>query len=56
MTLSALMYYTGNDPYSGKKVYVARNIEEKRKQKEYFFWYRKELRHNGPKTRWSKGR
>ena len=56
MTLSALMYYTGNDPYSGKKVYVARNIEEKRKQKEYFFWYRKELRHNGPKTQWSKGR
>jgi uncharacterized radical SAM protein YgiQ len=56
MTLSALMYYTGNDPYSGKKVYVARNIEEKRKQKEYFFWYRKELRHNGPKTQRSKGR
>jgi uncharacterized radical SAM protein YgiQ len=56
MTLSTLIYYTGYDPYSGKKVYVARNIEEKRKQKEYFFWYRKELRHNGPKTQWSKGR
>jgi uncharacterized radical SAM protein YgiQ len=40
MTLSTLMYYTGFDPYSGKKVYVARNIEEKRKQKEYFFWYK----------------
>ena len=41
MTLSTLMYYTGIDPYSGKKVYVARNIEEKRRQKEYFFWYKK---------------
>lgn len=41
MTLSTLMYYTGVDPYTGKKVYVARSIEEKRKQKEYFFWYQK---------------
>jgi uncharacterized radical SAM protein YgiQ len=40
MTLSTLMYYTGIDPYTGKKVYVARNIEEKRKQKQYFFWYK----------------
>jgi uncharacterized radical SAM protein YgiQ len=42
MTLSTLMYYTGFDPYSGKKVFVARNIEEKRKQKQYFFWYKKD--------------
>ena len=41
MTLSSVMYYTGSDPYSGKKVYVARNPEEKKRQKEYFFWYRK---------------
>ena len=47
MTLSTLMYYTGFDPYSGKKVYVARNIEDKRRQKEYFFWYKKD--------QWSKG-
>jgi uncharacterized radical SAM protein YgiQ len=40
MTLSTLMYYTGFDPYTGKKVYVARTIEDKRKQKEYFFWYK----------------
>jgi radical SAM superfamily enzyme YgiQ (UPF0313 family) len=56
MTLSTLMYYTGFDPYTGKKIYVARNIEEKRKQKEYFFWYKKELRHNGPMAQWSKGK
>ena len=37
MTLSTTMYYCGFDPYTGKKVYVARGIEEKRKQKEYFF-------------------
>ena len=40
MTLSTLMYYTGFDPYTGKKVFVARNIEEKRRQKEFFFWYK----------------
>lgn len=40
MTLSTAMYYCGFDPYTGRKVYVARGIEEKRKQKEYFFWYR----------------
>ena len=37
MTLSTLMYYTGFDPYTGKKVYVARNIEEKRKTEGIFF-------------------
>jgi uncharacterized radical SAM protein YgiQ len=41
MTLSTLIYYTGFDPYSGKKVYVARKPEEKKRQKEYFFWYKK---------------
>jgi uncharacterized radical SAM protein YgiQ len=55
MTLSTLMYYTGFDPYTGKKVYVARNIEEKRKQKEYFFWYKKDPRYNGTGAQWRKG-
>jgi uncharacterized radical SAM protein YgiQ len=50
MTLSTLMYYTGSDPYSGKKVYVARNIEEKRRQKDYFFWYKKDQRPRGTKV------
>jgi uncharacterized radical SAM protein YgiQ len=64
MTLSTLMYYTGFDPYTGKKVYVARNIEEKRRQKEYFFWYKKEQwpkgataqRHKGKPVEREKGR
>ena len=41
MTLSTAMYYTGIDPYSGKRVYTARSSEDKNRQKEYFFWYRK---------------
>jgi uncharacterized radical SAM protein YgiQ len=56
MTLSTLMYYTGFDPYSGKKVYVARNIVEKRKQKEYFFWYKKDQRHNGTTAQCAKAK
>ena len=44
MTLATVMYYCGFDPYTGKKVYVARGIEEKRKQKDYFFWYKKSSR------------
>ncbi len=37
MTLSSVMYYTGIDPYTGDKVYVAKNVQEKRAQKNYFF-------------------
>jgi uncharacterized radical SAM protein YgiQ len=40
MTLSTLIYYTGFDPYSGKRVYVARKPEEKKRQKDFFFWYK----------------
>ena len=42
MTLSTLMYYTGFDPFTGKKVYVARSVEDKKRQKEFFFWYKKD--------------
>ena len=37
MTLSSVMFYTGENPYTGEKVFVARNQEDKRKQKQYFF-------------------
>jgi uncharacterized radical SAM protein YgiQ len=46
MTLSTLIYYTGFDPYTGKKVYVARKPEDKKHQKEYFFWYKND--HKSP--------
>ncbi|MBE3086471.1 MAG: YgiQ family radical SAM protein [Bacteroidetes bacterium] len=54
MTLSTLMYYTGFDPYTGKKVYVARSIEDKKRQKEFFFWYKKDSR-SGPDFKKPKG-
>ncbi len=37
MTLSSVMFYTGENPYTRERVYVARTQEEKRRQKSYFF-------------------
>lgn len=37
MTLSSVMFYTGENPYTHEPVYVARSQEEKRRQKSYFF-------------------
>jgi uncharacterized radical SAM protein YgiQ len=37
MTLSSVMFYTGENPYTHEKVYVARSQDEKRKQKAWFF-------------------
>ncbi len=37
MTLSSVMFYTGEDPYTEKRVYVANSYEEKCQQKSYFF-------------------
>ena len=37
MTLSSVMFYTGENPYTHAPVFVARSQEEKRKQKSYFF-------------------
>jgi len=42
MTLSTVMFYSGIDPYTGKKVYSARKKHEKLGQRKYFFWYNKE--------------
>jgi uncharacterized radical SAM protein YgiQ len=33
MTLASLMYYTGIDPFAGEKLYVARDIKEKKLQR-----------------------
>lgn len=40
MTLSSVMFYTGENPYTGEKVYVARSQDEKRRQKSYFFGWK----------------
>ena len=37
MTLSSVMFYCGFDPYTGKKLFAARNQNDKRRQKSYFF-------------------
>ena len=37
MTLSSVMFYMGENPYTHEKVYVARSQDDKRKQKQYFF-------------------
>ncbi|MBO5717296.1 MAG: YgiQ family radical SAM protein [Alistipes sp.] len=37
MTLSSTMFYMGENPYTGEKIYVARSQDEKRQQKSYFF-------------------
>lgn len=37
MTFSTAMYYLGFNPYDGKKVHIAKNIEERKKQHDYFF-------------------
>lgn len=42
MTLSSVMYYTGIDPYTGKKLYVARSTNEKKQQKLMYFWHVKQ--------------
>ena len=37
MTLSSVMFYCGFDPCTGKKLFTARNQDDKRRQKSYFF-------------------
>jgi radical SAM superfamily enzyme YgiQ (UPF0313 family) len=37
MTLSSVMFYMGENPYTHERVYVARSQDDKRKQKQYFF-------------------
>jgi len=56
MTLASVMYYTGKNPYTGKKNFVARTIDEKRIQKNFFFYYKPEYRNELVKTLLKTGR
>ena len=38
------MYYTGINPETGEKVYVARSMRDKESQRRFFFWYKLEER------------
>ena len=40
MTLATTMFYTGLNPYTMDKIYVAKTKEEKQKQNSYFFWWK----------------
>ncbi len=42
MTLSTVCYYTGINPYTGKKIYTAKTKDEKLNQRKMFFWYKNE--------------
>ena len=44
MTLSTVMYYSGINPYTHQKVYVARSKDDKLAQRQFFFWYKPEYR------------
>ena len=44
MTYSTAMFYLGFDPYSMKKITVARTMQEKRDQNIFFFYFKKENR------------
>lgn len=44
MTYSTAMYYLGFDPYTGEKVPIAKNVEDKKNQNLFFFYYKKENR------------
>ncbi len=44
MTLATEIYYSGYHPYTLEKVYTARTVEQRQKQRQFFFWYKKEFR------------
>lgn len=44
MTMATEMYYTGINPETGEKVYVARSMRDKEAQRRFFFWYKLEER------------
>ncbi len=47
MTLSSVIFYTGIDPYTGNNIFVERNMESKKAQKELFFNRRDSAPHSG---------
>ncbi len=44
MTLATVMYYTGLDPYTFRKIITAKTDKERTRQLMFFFWYKKEYR------------
>lgn len=46
MTVATEIYYSGIHPYTGEEVYTPRTDKEKLAQRQYFFWYKPECRHD----------
>lgn len=44
MTVATVIYYSGYHPYSLEKVYTAKTKKEKELQRNFFFWYKKEIK------------
>lgn len=44
MTVSTEIYYTGIHPYTGEKVFTPHTEKEKLAQRQFFFWYKPEMR------------
>ncbi len=43
MTVATVIYYSGVHPYTLKPLYTAKNQKDKKNQRQYFFWYKKEF-------------
>lgn len=44
MTFSTVMYYTGINPYTKEKLFVAKSKQQKENQLKYFFWYKPDVK------------
>lgn len=42
MTMATTIFYTGKDPYTGEKMFVAYTDKERKSQSRMFFWYKTE--------------
>ncbi len=51
LTLATTMYYTGINPYTMKSVYVARTVQQKNEQRQFFFWYKEENKSHAYKAK-----
>ncbi|MDE5839951.1 MAG: YgiQ family radical SAM protein, partial [Muribaculaceae bacterium] len=44
MTVSSEIYYTGIHPYTGEKIFTATTEQEKLAQRQFFFWYKPDMK------------
>ncbi len=44
MTVASEIYYTGIHPYTGEKIFTATTEKEKLAQRQFFFWYKPEMK------------